>query len=83
MSDFEKEQLTKKYMLKKTFAKQKDLDKRFEAIYNEKIEQYWRFSKQEIEHDADDSHVEQSEPDEETPENQDKAKEESDNGKGK
>ena len=43
-SDFEKKQLSQKYNQKKQFAKVKDLDSRYERIYSEKTEQYWRFA---------------------------------------
>ena len=64
-SDFEKEQLSLKYGQKKRFAKVKDLDSRYERIYNEKTEQYWRFAQCDVEEEADDSHAEESESSEE------------------
>ena len=61
----EKEYLFDKYRKKLDFAKTKDMDLRFEQIYTEKLEQYWRFSNCEISDDPDDTHAVESENDEE------------------
>ena len=53
------------YRSKIAFAKEKDLDKRYTTIYEEKIEQYWRFTNQDPKDEADDSNAESSEEEEE------------------
>ena len=53
------------YRSKIAFAKEKDLDKRYTSIYEEKIEQYWRFTNQDPKDEADDSNAESSEEEEE------------------
>ena len=53
------------YRGKIAFAKEKDLDRRFTSIYEEKIEQYWRFTNQDTKDEADDSNAESSDEEEE------------------
>ena len=53
------------YRDKIAFAKEKDLDKRFTSIYEEKIDQYWRFTNQDPKDEADDSNAESSEEEDE------------------
>ena len=64
VTEIEKEQLIEKYRQKLNFAKTKDLDTRYDMIYAEKLEQYWRFAKCEVGDDADDTHVEDTESEE-------------------
>ena len=47
------------------FAREKDLDKRYDDIYTEKMEQYWRFKEQNELVEADDSNLDDSESEEE------------------